>query len=323
MAQYTTTIFTMIQTNFDFGLVEYPIFDESYRTKLNDKILEHYMFREIGHETAERFKWELNVKMNEIMPYYNQLYQSALLTIEPLVDFRKEVTTTSSEVTDNTMTESIDEDTIENAQQDATQDITNNTTEETVIDTDNISNVDNTSSTDSTSNSTSENTSSEDNFSNNQSQTDENNIQKVNDLPHGQTTFDNDYLTNLTETTNENISDTTTIGNTKSNSNDIDSSTETNSTEEQTNTVSSEDTSVNKVGSDTTSNISNNKSNRISNKALMKALDNDINKDFNSYILEEGFSTSQAELLTKFRQTFLNIDMQVIQDLHELFMLIY
>ena len=75
MAKYTTTIKSLIDNNFDFGLQEYPIFDEDYREHLNDMILKHYYMAEIGFETAALFKQYLNNKMEEIMPYYNSLYK--------------------------------------------------------------------------------------------------------------------------------------------------------------------------------------------------------------------------------------------------------
>ena len=68
------------------GLDKYPIFDETYRTKLNDKIIDHFYFREIGFETAAQFAWYLRRTMNEIMPYFNQLYESELLIDNPLSD---------------------------------------------------------------------------------------------------------------------------------------------------------------------------------------------------------------------------------------------
>lgn len=76
MAHYTTEIRTLQEMKYDFGLKKYPIFKEEYRAELNKKILDHYRFREIGFETAGRFKFALNARMNEIMPYYNQLYDS-------------------------------------------------------------------------------------------------------------------------------------------------------------------------------------------------------------------------------------------------------
>lgn len=67
--------------NFDF-----PIFDENYRQVLCKKILKHYYTREIAHETVGRWKLALNTKLNEIMPYYNQLYKSELLEFNPFYD---------------------------------------------------------------------------------------------------------------------------------------------------------------------------------------------------------------------------------------------
>lgn len=68
---------------FDFN---FPIFDESYRTVLETKILRHYYTREIGLETVGLWKLKLNTKLNEIMPFYNKLYKSELIEFNPLYD---------------------------------------------------------------------------------------------------------------------------------------------------------------------------------------------------------------------------------------------
>ena len=47
------------------------------REQLNQKLLNHYKYREIGFETIGRFLDELEITMNEIMPYYYQLFKSA------------------------------------------------------------------------------------------------------------------------------------------------------------------------------------------------------------------------------------------------------
>lgn len=82
MAKYTITIKTLIDNNFDFKMNNYPIFDEEYRETLNNNILNHYYENEIGFETAPLFRFYLNQKLNEIMPYYNELYkvQKKLIT---------------------------------------------------------------------------------------------------------------------------------------------------------------------------------------------------------------------------------------------------
>jgi hypothetical protein len=70
------------------GLAHYPIFDETYRTILNGKIIEEYYHREIGVETIEMFVWRLRAKMNQIMPLYNQLYESTLIEYTALDTMR-------------------------------------------------------------------------------------------------------------------------------------------------------------------------------------------------------------------------------------------
>lgn len=71
---------------------DFPIFDEDYRPELCKKILRHYYTREICCETVGRWKLFLSDKMKNIMPYYNQLYQSELLKIQPLVSVDRSVT---------------------------------------------------------------------------------------------------------------------------------------------------------------------------------------------------------------------------------------
>lgn len=75
MSKYTITIKNLIDNGFDFGLNNYPIFDENYRNTLNQNILNYYYESEIGFETPELFKRYLNNKMNLIMSYYNVLYE--------------------------------------------------------------------------------------------------------------------------------------------------------------------------------------------------------------------------------------------------------
>ena len=74
MAHYTITIKTLIENNFDFGLNNYPIFDESYRSTLNANILNYYFESEIGVETPALFKKLLNDRMQLIMNKYNPIY---------------------------------------------------------------------------------------------------------------------------------------------------------------------------------------------------------------------------------------------------------
>lgn len=84
MANYTIELRHLLAAGYVPSLSDYPIFSEPHRATLNAKILKHYAFSEIGLETPDRFDWYLSMRMSEIMPYYNQLYASELLTFDPL-----------------------------------------------------------------------------------------------------------------------------------------------------------------------------------------------------------------------------------------------
>jgi hypothetical protein len=66
---------------FDF---EYPIFDPDYKVILEKKILAHFMDFEICFPTVHRWKFYLQNRLNEIMPYYNELYKTTLFEYNPL-----------------------------------------------------------------------------------------------------------------------------------------------------------------------------------------------------------------------------------------------
>ena len=66
---------------FDSSLVFY---NEETKSRLLPKILIHYYQREIGYETVGLWKLKLNQKLREILPYYNQLYASEDLEYNPL-----------------------------------------------------------------------------------------------------------------------------------------------------------------------------------------------------------------------------------------------
>ena len=76
----------ILEASYDkiFDVDSIPVFSPSYKAGLFKKILLHYYTREIGFETVGLWKLKLNQKMREIMPYYNQLYESELLEYDPL-----------------------------------------------------------------------------------------------------------------------------------------------------------------------------------------------------------------------------------------------
>lgn len=110
MSQFTTELRNIVNQTLDsagvarteenwprayamIGLDDYPIFQEAYRSTLNDKIIRRYWMREIGGETVALFRMFLRRTMHEIMPYYNQMYESLALAdqIQPLVDHKRTI----------------------------------------------------------------------------------------------------------------------------------------------------------------------------------------------------------------------------------------
>lgn len=84
MADFTMELCEVVELSDDFGLLDYPIFDESYRDHLNVKIVQHFWNREIGAETISMFRQQLRKRMHEIMPYWNQHYLATQRVYDPL-----------------------------------------------------------------------------------------------------------------------------------------------------------------------------------------------------------------------------------------------
>ena len=79
MSKYTLELRRIHQTHkiFDFDYDFYTN-DETIKYNFEDKFINEYYFNEIGFETVGRFKQRLRTKLNKIMPYYTQLYQTEL-----------------------------------------------------------------------------------------------------------------------------------------------------------------------------------------------------------------------------------------------------
>lgn len=88
MSNYTVELRKIDEKLIDTALSFYQIFDEEYRKTLNTKIKQHFWYNEIAHETVDIFLFQLKVKMNEIMPYYNQMYKAELIERDPYVTVR-------------------------------------------------------------------------------------------------------------------------------------------------------------------------------------------------------------------------------------------
>ena len=131
-AKYTEVLYNLLNNKQTKDLIDekmstYPLYvstsKQEYgipniiptREELNKKILNYYKYREIGFETVGRFLDELEISLNEIMPYYNQLFFSADQDYNIIynVDYKRTIDrdlsgNTSSTSTGNTTSSSSD-----------------------------------------------------------------------------------------------------------------------------------------------------------------------------------------------------------------------
>lgn len=359
MAKYTTSVRTICEFNGGYeesvgyndvnDVIEkarqnifsfkYPIFDQSYKALLETKILKHYYTREIGFETVGLWKLKLDTKMNEIMPYYNQLYESTLLEFNPLYDVYLERThnvkgnTDKNEIGDNVINESqngsvnvkgtrddygsqiVSGTTISDSSHDGrTTGVVNSETSD-VSESKLIKKGENTSTNTGT-------------VKNENGRTD-----KYSDTPQGEITNLNSskYLTNArvidddSTTTNNlktleeiNTTDTTTGNNINKHKGDNVSTTHSDEngsvkSDSDTDTTFSSDTR-----NDTISNSTKTGNTSTSVNSTITSLE-----EYTEKVKGKQGGKNYSEMLQDFRNTFLNIDMQVINELSDLFMLIW
>lgn len=88
---------------FDF---QYPIFDETYRKVFETHFIRKFYMREIGFETMGLFKFQLETWLLINMPYFNKLFESEMLTYNPL--FNVDMNTTKNKTTDKTQSDTRD-----------------------------------------------------------------------------------------------------------------------------------------------------------------------------------------------------------------------
>lgn len=250
---------------FDFS---FPIFDENYRSVLETKILKHFYTREIGLETVGLWKLKLDTKLNEIMPYFNQLYKSQLYAFNPFYD----VDLTRKHRIDGSGTKDTDTATNTQTEHNITVDESGNST------------VTGTGSSNSESANTRANTKT-DAFS-----------ERYSDTPQGALTDlrADKYLTNAT-LRDDNVNDNTNESGTDK--------TSTNTNAENTENKSTETNGNNKT------NVNGNVSSTLTNT-----------EDYLETVQGKNGGSSYSKLLMEYRETFLNIDMMIMNELEDLFM---
>ena len=94
--------------NFDY---DFYIDSDVMKNKFEEKFIDEYYFNEIGMETVARFQHRLKTRLNKIMPYYKQLYETELrckdidfmLNKDLIETFEREVEMDSNSLNDLTV----------------------------------------------------------------------------------------------------------------------------------------------------------------------------------------------------------------------------
>lgn len=266
-------------------------FDESYRKIICSKILKHYYLREIGCETVGMWVYWMNTKLEEIMPYYNQLYKSAELEFSPFDNMNYTKTgTRNTDGTKNSSGENKNNTTTNN-----TDKITNTSKDKSTMSKTGTDETNSDSSTSFTGNQTSDISSTDYNL--------------YSDTPQGSLTGveNQTYLTDARKITN--------TGKDTTNNNS------TTTTDDTSTSNTSEDTTSNRDTTETidkTSSGTNNVTGSTKNEEI-----NAISENYSESINGKTSSTSYSKLLNEYRESMINIDMMVIEEFSELFLLLW
>lgn len=110
---------------FDF---DFPIWNEQYRIELESKIIGHFFMWEIGYETVGLWKFALEQKLLEIMPYYNELYKTTVRDFDYLTDTDITETLQRNENKTEDKTENVNFSSKEDNDTDTTEDYTGSST---------------------------------------------------------------------------------------------------------------------------------------------------------------------------------------------------
>lgn len=279
-------------------------FDENYRPILCKKILKHYYTREIGLETAGLWMLSMNRKLEEIMPYYNQMYESEMLEFNPLytMDLHKSRSIMGTE----------------NGTESGTENGTkNNTVNRTESDRQGGTTATSASGSAQSSGSGSNSKITEvDGTTNVDRALDKENTHKdaYSDTPQGSLSNvdSNAYLTNYRKVTDDgdDREDTDTVVNEDTEERGSDSYSESGTTS-NTETI---------THGKTDSKTGNEQAAQTNNKTTQKSTNLSTTENYIESVVGNNGSYNFSRLLQDFRDTFLNIDMLVIEEFKGLFM---
>ena len=283
------------------------LYDPAYAPVLYKKIIRHYYFDEIGHETVAQFIMRLNLKLDEILPYYNKLYESAALSFNPLYDVDYTVEGTKE---DNNTAASTRTDNLHSLRTDALM----TETDRNLLDerTDNLHSI------------RTDNLQKETNIN----QT----AQRTDDLASHSESTQTDVYSDTPEGSLSGVNNNSYLSNARKIDSEADGTNTGTQLNEQTGVTVEENTGTQRsdnTGTQTTEQSGsiveeNTGTQSIDNTGTQT--NNDIIHNENEYfehVTGKRGGTDYADLIRKFRDTFINIDMMIINDLQSLFMGVY
>ena len=79
MSNYTVQLRYLYEDE-NFNLFDFPynLYNNDLKPWFEEKFYQHFMFYEIGFDTIGMFKQRLMTKLNDIYPYYRQLYETEI-----------------------------------------------------------------------------------------------------------------------------------------------------------------------------------------------------------------------------------------------------
>ena len=79
MSKYTLELRYLYEDE-NFNLFDFPynLYNNDLKPWFEEKFYQHFMFYEIGFDTIGMFKQRLMTKLNDIYPYYRQLYETEI-----------------------------------------------------------------------------------------------------------------------------------------------------------------------------------------------------------------------------------------------------
>ena len=84
LAQVTVELRHLLETDFELFDFDYEFVDPDFKKELEQAVIDHFYFHEIGQETPERFKQRFKSRWLRMIGRINELYKTTLLEYDIL-----------------------------------------------------------------------------------------------------------------------------------------------------------------------------------------------------------------------------------------------